>query len=118
MNGTADTINPYKGGNVSIFGFGNRGTVLSSEDTARYFVALDGISTVPIIERASEGNASSWVERATCGAPLELEVALDTVYGGGHGISRRHETSGSVSIAGDAFDGPIETWRLFAGFAR
>jgi polyhydroxybutyrate depolymerase len=34
MNGTADPINPYKGGKVSIFGFGDRGTVLSSEDTA------------------------------------------------------------------------------------
>jgi polyhydroxybutyrate depolymerase len=118
MNGTADPINPYKGGNVSIFGFGNRGTVLSSEDTARYFVALDGISALPIIERASEGNATSWVERSTWGAPHELEVALDTVHGGGHGIPQSHETSGSVGIAGNAFDGPTEIWRFFAGFAR
>ena len=34
MNGTNDPINAYNGGTVSIFGFGNRGTVLSSEETA------------------------------------------------------------------------------------
>jgi len=76
MNGTADPINPYKGGKVSIFGFGDRGTVLSSEDTARYFVALDGISTLPTTERVYRGDASSWVERSTWGAPDGLEVCL------------------------------------------
>lgn len=118
MNGTADLINPYRGGNVSIFGFGNRGIVLSSEDTARYFAALDGITTPPITERVSGQDQSSWVERSTWGAPDGLEVVLDTVRGGGHGIPQGHETSGMLRTPGKAFDGPTEIWRFFAGFAR
>jgi len=112
INGTADPINPYEGGNVSIFGFGNRGTVLSAEDTARYFAALDGLTMPPTIERASGRDASSWVERSTWGAPNGLEVALDTVHGGGHGIPQTGETPG------DAFDGPTEIWRFFARLIR
>ncbi|MBI4855115.1 MAG: hypothetical protein HY819_25210 [Acidobacteria bacterium] len=40
INDTADPINPYNGGKVTLFGFGNRGTVLSSIETAKYFTQL------------------------------------------------------------------------------
>jgi len=118
MNGTADPINPYQGGNVSIFGFGNRGTVLSSEDTARYFAALNGISTAPTTERVSGGGASQWVERSTWEGLNGLEVVLDTIHGGGHGIPQGHPRSGLMGLPGDAFDGPAEIWRFFARPAR
>ena len=42
MNGTEDPINPYQGGLVTIFGFASRGTVLSSEASARIFANAMG----------------------------------------------------------------------------
>ena len=40
INGTADPINPYGGGRVTLFGFGDRGTVVSSAESAAQFARL------------------------------------------------------------------------------
>jgi polyhydroxybutyrate depolymerase len=39
VEGDRDPINPYRGGRVTIFGFGNRGNVLSAEESERWFAA-------------------------------------------------------------------------------
>ena len=114
MNGTADLINPYNGGNVSIFGFGNRGTVLSSMDTSLYFASLDGISTAPATERVSDGDASRWVERSTWRGLSGVEVVLDTIHGGGHVVPQDSPTSHLLDRTSGGFDGPAEIWRFFA----
>ncbi len=41
MNGTADPVNPYDGGLVSILGNDSRGTVLSTDATMEYWLGLD-----------------------------------------------------------------------------
>ncbi|MFK7980415.1 MAG: PHB depolymerase family esterase, partial [Saprospiraceae bacterium] len=41
MNGTADPVNPYDGGLVSILGNDSRGTVLSTDATMDYWLSLD-----------------------------------------------------------------------------
>ena len=51
VNGTGDPINPYQGGVVTLFGFGNRGKAMSAEDSARIFSERNGITTGPEIAR-------------------------------------------------------------------
>jgi polyhydroxybutyrate depolymerase len=46
-NGTLDPINPYEGGKVTIFGFGYRGTALSSRASADQLAQRNGITTAP-----------------------------------------------------------------------
>ena len=46
INGTADPINPYRGGMVNLGG-AKLGNVLSSEDTAKYFAKLLGVTAMP-----------------------------------------------------------------------
>jgi polyhydroxybutyrate depolymerase len=43
--GTDDPISPYNGGEVSIFGFQNKGTVVSAPATAEAFARRNGIGT-------------------------------------------------------------------------
>jgi polyhydroxybutyrate depolymerase len=54
VNGTSDAINPYDGGVVILFGFGNRGTVRSARSTAEYFADLNGLS-MPNVTRVQGG---------------------------------------------------------------
>ena len=46
VNGTADPINPYRGGMVNLGG-AKLGNVLSSEDTAKYWAKLLGVTAMP-----------------------------------------------------------------------
>src|SRR5271156_2990007 len=64
VNGTEDPINPYQGGLVTIFGLAGRGTVMSSEASARTFAERNGITTSPIAAPNLHGrpNDPTWVE--------------------------------------------------------
>jgi polyhydroxybutyrate depolymerase len=111
MNGTEDPLNPWAGGRVTLFGFGNRGFVESSEETARHFVARDGVSSPPVVEQIQGDDPSLWVERSTWGDRVEL----DTIHGGGHVVPQPY--SRYPRILGRTlrtFDGPAEIWRFFA----
>src|ERR1700724_4328660 len=46
-NGTRDPFNPYEGGRITIFGFGYRGTALSSRASADQLAQRNGITTAP-----------------------------------------------------------------------
>lgn len=86
LNGTSDPLNPYDGGEVTLFGFIARGTVLSSRETAHYFGRL--------------------------GAP---DVSLVTVAGGGHGMPQpwwRHQRI--LGPSPSAPNGPAMIWNFFA----
>ena len=48
VNGTADPINPFRGGMVNLGG-AKLGNVLSSEDTAKYWAKLLGVTAAPQI---------------------------------------------------------------------
>ncbi len=48
VNGTADPIMPFKGGEVTLFGFASRGTVLSARATATYFATRNGLLGAPV----------------------------------------------------------------------
>lgn len=116
MNGTADPINPYEGGKVTLFGFGNRGRVLSARESAAYFARRNGITAPPTTEALAqpEGSFTS-AERTMWSSAAGAEVRLYTIRNGGHTFPQPHARF--LRILGrthTALDGPAEIWRFFA----
>ena len=91
VNGTEDPINPYQGGVVTIFGFANRGTVLSSEASARTFAERNGITVSPVAARMSLGRPDdpTSVESLSWSSDGKPVCRLYTVLGGGHVIPQQ-----------------------------
>jgi polyhydroxybutyrate depolymerase len=91
VNGTADPINPYLGGLVTIFGFGSRGTVMSSETSARTFAERNGIAGSPVVARMPHGRPDdpTSVESLTWSSNGTPVSRLYTVHGGGHVIPQQ-----------------------------
>ena len=86
INGTEDPINPYQGGDVTIFGHGNRGRVLSTAESAAWFAQLDGAAPAITAEHlpSTAPTDPGWAERALWKSPSGMEVSLFTIHGGGH----------------------------------
>src|ERR1700686_2538911 len=86
-NGTLDPINPYEGGKVTIFGFGYRGTALSSRASADQFAQRNGITTAPAatqLPHRHEKDPTS-VDSLTWSIGDHTPIAVFyTVHGGGH----------------------------------
>jgi polyhydroxybutyrate depolymerase len=116
MNGTADPINPYGGGNVTLFGFGNRGRVLSARESAAYFARRNGITDPPATEALARPEASATsAERTVWSSTAGTEVRLYTIHGGGHTIPQPYTRSPRIlGRTHTALDGPAEIWRFFA----
>jgi polyhydroxybutyrate depolymerase len=55
INGTADPINPYQGGIVTLFGFASRGSVMSSVASAQNFAERNGINSPPVRGQLPKG---------------------------------------------------------------
>ena len=116
MNGTDDPLNPYDGGRVTLFGFGNRGLVRSSLETALYFAKLDGAPSTPSVERLPSRDSTVWVEEAKWGSPGRVaDVELDTIHGGGHVVPQGRSFYPRILGRTDSdFDGPAEIGRFFS----
>jgi len=87
MNGTADPMNPYEGGEVALFGWlGSRGHVLSTQNTIDYWRELAASQGPPQLELLPDRDAGdhSRVERRSWREPGHKAVVLDTIVGGGH----------------------------------
>jgi polyhydroxybutyrate depolymerase len=85
MNGTADPLNPFDGGEVRLYGFIGRGTVLSSRASAEYFVTLNAIASEP--QSTSTPVADGFrVVRSVWRNDSPVEVELVAIQGGGHVI--------------------------------
>ena len=120
VNGTADPINPYEGGRVTLFGFGDRGRVLSSRASAEYFARRIGASASPVVDTipqpADAGPTS--VERAVWRAGGGAEVRLYTVHAGGHTVPQPYARA--MRLFGPthrALDATAEIWAFFAATA-
>jgi len=118
MNGTDDPINPYEGGKVTLFGFGDRGTVLSARESAAHFARRNGIAGAPVTEPVAqpEGSGPTSAERTTWrSASGGAEVVLYTIRGGGHSIPQPHARAPRLlGRTHRALDGPAEIWSFFA----
>jgi polyhydroxybutyrate depolymerase len=86
-NGTLDPINPYEGGKVTIFGFGYRGTALSSRASADQLAQRNGITTAPAatqLPHLHEKDPTSVDSLAWSSGDHTPIAVLYTVHGGGH----------------------------------
>ncbi len=83
VNGTHDPLNPFEGGEVSLFGFRSLGLVLSSQDSAGYFASLYSASGSPLETTSTRTPPATISEWQRDGSP---EVSLVAIEGGGHTI--------------------------------
>jgi polyhydroxybutyrate depolymerase len=116
LNGTEDPINPFAGGRVTIFGFGDRGSVLSAHESAAYFARRNGIAGAPVIERIPQkGSSPTYAERSQWRSATGADVVLYTIHGGGHTLPLpRSRGPRILGRTHPGLDGPAEIWRFFA----
>ncbi|MFD2937336.1 hypothetical protein [Spirosoma flavum] len=91
-SGTADSIMPYNGGEVTLFGFASRGMALSAHATAEYFASRNGIAQNPVSQRLihSEGPGTLPVDKHSWLRAKQPVVELYTVKGGGHVVPQAY----------------------------
>lgn len=83
VEGTEDPVNPYGGGQVTLFGFGNRGSVLSAQGTAEWFAsARELVASESTSLRERDGIVASQQDWSSPSG----RVRLVTVKGGGHTV--------------------------------
>ena len=118
MNGTRDPINPYKGGRVTLFGFGDRGNVRSSYESALYFAKRAGYSAADIRHSRAWNNPNQAAQRVDFyhwQDDKHAEVALYSIIGGGHLLPQsgfRAPRLLGPTLSG--FDGPRAIWDFFS----
>jgi len=118
MNGSADPMNPFDGGDVALYGLiGNRGAVLSSKQSIDYFRELAGHEEQPFLWAMSDvdPNDDSTVEVLRWRSSGRRNVDLYVINNGGHNAP-------SPKLAIPRIFGPTnhdisaahEIWRFFA----
>lgn len=117
MNGTADSIVPFEGGQVS----SNRGEVFSAEETIHYWVTKNATDTIPQITPIADLNSA---DNSTATKYLykngvnNTEVAFYNILQGGHtepSIAERYR-SVFLSLVGNQngdFEMAKELWDFF-----
>jgi polyhydroxybutyrate depolymerase len=119
MTGTADPINPFDGGEVTVFGFGSRGDVRSAPDTFAHFAAINGHTGAARTEFLphnphSGGELGTRVVRSSHRTPGHAPVELYTVFGGGHVVPNPDYTAPLISgHATHDVDAPAVIWAFF-----
>ncbi|TWC59658.1 MULTISPECIES: alpha/beta hydrolase family esterase [unclassified Burkholderia] len=116
VNGTADPINPYAGGDLSPFGLRSLGPVQSAEDTARSFAPAGALYRRSQAQGAADADASAapHVTRHAWGG----HNLLLTIHGGGHTIPQpRYAFPRLFGRTCTTLDAPLEIVRFFQGLA-
>ena len=117
MNGTGDPFNPWRGGDVVLYGvWGNRGPVLSAQASIDYFRNIAGLDGAPQVTRFPDRDPSdgSTAERSLWSAPGKRSVALYTIQGGGHGVP--HPATHGLRLLGNSnrdIHAANEIWQFF-----
>jgi polyhydroxybutyrate depolymerase len=118
VNGTADPMNPYTGGRVALYGvWGDRGTVLSAEDSALAFARWAGHGGPPEVSRLPDTNPDdgSQVEVRAWRGLSGPEVVLYRVDGGGHTFPNPHHPYPRIIGRTNAdVDAAEEIWRFLS----
>lgn len=118
MNGTLDPINPYAGGRVTLFGFGDRGNVLSAEDSALALARRNGQGGEPRVDKLT-APGPIWAQRQRWASDGGPPVELVTVFGGGHLVSQPfYRPPRMLGQVDPQLDGPAEIWRFFSELSR
>jgi polyhydroxybutyrate depolymerase len=103
VNGTADPINPFRGGMVNLGG-AKLGNVLSSEDTAKYWAKLLGITAPPQQAKLPHKGGRTSVDSMTWTKDGKPAVILYAVQNGGH----------AMPVEGEDLDSPVAIWDFFS----
>jgi polyhydroxybutyrate depolymerase len=119
--GTADHTSPYRGGEVTLFGFSPRGRVTSTEETAATFAALHRADPVPLTRalphRRDSGRTS--VREAVYrkdGLPALIQY---TIENGGHVVpTRRYRFPRVFGATTRDLDAPTAIWDFLAPGTR
>lgn len=118
LNGTADPIIPWRGGDVALWPvLASRGHVRSVADSVAYFRALAGIQSGPEVVQFPDRDDSdgSTVTRATWTGPRQHRIVQITVVGGGHGAP--HPQKRGMRLLGRSnrdFHAAEAIWEFFA----
>ena len=110
--GTRDRISPYRGGLVTLFGFGSRGHVLSSQASAEWFANALGLASAGTQPLETVNGISA--EQQDWKSP-KGHVRLITIKGGGHTVPQAGYGYAPMFGATYRSDSILEsTWQLFA----
>lgn len=113
VNGTRDPITPYGGGRVTIFGFGDRGTVRSAVASAEVFASQLGAPIRregPDVIQPAVANVPTSVDRQSWGG----KVLLYAIHGGGHSIPQpNYRFARFVGPTEMRFNAPAAFWEFF-----
>jgi polyhydroxybutyrate depolymerase len=87
LQGTKDPLVPYDGGKIGLGSMGDRGKVISTDDTVKLWVERDGCQTNPVEEDLpdTDPNDGCTIKRFTYGhGRAGTELVLYKIAGGGH----------------------------------
>lgn len=121
VNGTADPMNPYEGGEAALYGIiASRGDVRSTDDTVEYFAGLAGhrdpprVHAFPDVAPDDDSTAELSVWEDGPGPP----VALLRLEGGGHNVPHpRGRFPRFLGPTNADIDAAEEIWRFFEAAA-
>lgn len=114
MNGTADPIVPFGGGDVNLFGlFVKRGKVLASRASGQYFADLNHIAGAPATNETNVAGGVR-VERVLWRHDSNVEVELVAIHGGGHGMPQPYQRHPRLlGPSPTEPNGPAVIWSFF-----
>ncbi len=114
MNGSADPLVPYAGGEVSLWGlFFQNGQVRSSKASAEFFATQNQlpVTTQPEVVQSDTEN----VQRLLLRDEGRFEVELVTIIGGGHGMPQPYwQRPRLLGPSPMEPNGPELIWQFFA----
>ncbi len=114
VHGTKDGLEPFEGGEGSLFGFYRSGKLLSTRDTARYFADLDGIAAGPTIIRSKTADGFPF-EQTVWHGQSPLEVELYAIEGAGHVFPQPYYRARRIlGSSPEDPDGAVLIWDFFA----
>lgn len=113
MNGIDDPLNPFEGGETTLYGLYKRGKVLSSQESARYFLNLYGLSGSPEVIVEPEGR-SSRVSKTRWRNGDGVEIELVAIEGAGHVLPQAYRRAPRIlGPTPNDIDGPALIWEFF-----
>jgi len=116
INGTEDPVNPYNGGLVSILGNDSRGTVLSSDETMKYWLQLGDCAATPNQQKMDNHNKDdqSSVEKSTWQCNGTDIAILYKIVGGGHTIPHTQSLMPKIlGVTNQDINAGAEIWQFF-----
>jgi len=116
VTGTEDSINPYQGGAVTLFGLKKVGTAISAKATAEQFVERNGITAGPeTISLPSQRTSDpTFVQRECWRLSGKAVVELYTINGGGHVIPQpKFRFPRLMGKTTGNFNAPLEAVKFF-----